>query len=401
MACAEQAFSGRWSSTGGQRDRRSTSRGSARRTWRGASYCRSRWSGTSGCVPYGRALFIRGSSGGRALFSLPSCIPTSAASPRGRSSTRRAGAPRCAPTSTGAPPSTTPSPTGPTGPSPTGSSSRSCAGRSCPASARVKGCASSMPAAAPGAGRSASSASCRGATALLADVSSGMLEVARRKAARSGARDRLSLLELDLNTPLPRRLGLFDVVLCFHNVAGLVADPAALDPAPRPRHGARRPRRPRPPEPLAGGGQEPARRASRRARPPRDAKRRPLRRRRPGGPRLHAVRRTPVSGEGRLRGRRRPRLSRLRPPRRARTRSSPRISTTRGSSGGSYRWRRSSACPRRPRREGTASWRSGDGRGNSKTGLPERARTADPRLRRPMLYPAELRAGARADGEGL
>ncbi len=67
-----------------------------------------------------------------------------------------------------------------------------------------------------------------GATALLADVSPGMLEAARRKASRSGARDRLSLLELDLNAPLPRRLGLFDVVLCFHNVAGLVADPAAL-----------------------------------------------------------------------------------------------------------------------------------------------------------------------------
>ena len=67
-----------------------------------------------------------------------------------------------------------------------------------------------------------------GATALLADVSPGMLEVARRKAARPGARDRLSLLELDLNAPLPRRLGRFDVVLCFHNVAGLVADPAGL-----------------------------------------------------------------------------------------------------------------------------------------------------------------------------
>ncbi len=66
------------------------------------------------------------------------------------------------------------------------------------------------------------------ATALLADVSPGMLEVARRKAARSGARDRLSLLELDLNAPLPRGLGRFDVVLCFHNVAGLVADPATL-----------------------------------------------------------------------------------------------------------------------------------------------------------------------------
>jgi ubiquinone/menaquinone biosynthesis C-methylase UbiE len=66
------------------------------------------------------------------------------------------------------------------------------------------------------------------ATALLADVSPGMLGVARRKAARSGARDRLALLELDLNVPLPGSLGLFDVVLCFHNVAGLVADPAAL-----------------------------------------------------------------------------------------------------------------------------------------------------------------------------
>jgi SAM-dependent methyltransferase len=66
------------------------------------------------------------------------------------------------------------------------------------------------------------------ATAVLADLSPEMLEVARRKASRSGARDRLSLLELDLNAPLPRRLGLFDVVLCFNNVAGLVADPAAL-----------------------------------------------------------------------------------------------------------------------------------------------------------------------------
>jgi SAM-dependent methyltransferase len=66
------------------------------------------------------------------------------------------------------------------------------------------------------------------ATALLADVSPGMLEVARRKAERSGARGRLELLAHDLHAPLPRRVGLFDVVLCFHNVAGLVADPAAL-----------------------------------------------------------------------------------------------------------------------------------------------------------------------------
>ena len=66
------------------------------------------------------------------------------------------------------------------------------------------------------------------ATALLADVSPGMLEVARRKAARSGAGSRLSFLELDLNLSIPRHLGRFDVVLCLHNVAGLVADPAAL-----------------------------------------------------------------------------------------------------------------------------------------------------------------------------
>jgi SAM-dependent methyltransferase len=66
------------------------------------------------------------------------------------------------------------------------------------------------------------------ATALLADVSPAMLEVARRKAARSTAGRRLSILEHDLHEPLPRRLGSFDVVLCFHNVAGLVADPAAL-----------------------------------------------------------------------------------------------------------------------------------------------------------------------------
>lgn len=66
------------------------------------------------------------------------------------------------------------------------------------------------------------------ATALVTDISPGMLEVAGRKAARSGARGRLELLEHDLHAPLPRRLGRFDVVLCFHNVASLVADPAAL-----------------------------------------------------------------------------------------------------------------------------------------------------------------------------
>ena len=66
------------------------------------------------------------------------------------------------------------------------------------------------------------------ATAVLADVSSGMLAAARRKAVRAGLSDRLELLAHDLHEPLPRRLGRFDLVLCFHNVASLVADPAAL-----------------------------------------------------------------------------------------------------------------------------------------------------------------------------
>ncbi|HQN09125.1 MAG TPA: class I SAM-dependent methyltransferase [Thermoanaerobaculia bacterium] len=66
------------------------------------------------------------------------------------------------------------------------------------------------------------------ATAVLADVSSGMRSAARRKAVRAGLADRLELLAHDLHEPLPRRLGRFDLVLCFHNVASLVADPAAL-----------------------------------------------------------------------------------------------------------------------------------------------------------------------------
>ena len=65
-------------------------------------------------------------------------------------------------------------------------------------------------------------------SALLADVSPGMLDVARRNAARSGFGARLEILEHDLHAPLPRRFSRFDLVLCFHNVAGLVADPAAL-----------------------------------------------------------------------------------------------------------------------------------------------------------------------------
>lgn len=66
------------------------------------------------------------------------------------------------------------------------------------------------------------------ATAVLADVSPGMLAGARRKAVRAGLADRLAFVAHDLHDPLPRRLGRFDLVLCFHNVAGLVADPAAL-----------------------------------------------------------------------------------------------------------------------------------------------------------------------------
>lgn len=66
------------------------------------------------------------------------------------------------------------------------------------------------------------------ATAVLADVSPGMLSAARRKAVRAGLSGRLELLAYDLHEPLPRALGRFDLVLCFHNVAGLVADPAAL-----------------------------------------------------------------------------------------------------------------------------------------------------------------------------
>ena len=66
------------------------------------------------------------------------------------------------------------------------------------------------------------------ATALLADVSPGMLAVARRKALRAGLGARLEVRDVDLNAPLPRGLGSFGLVLCFHNVAGLVADPAAV-----------------------------------------------------------------------------------------------------------------------------------------------------------------------------
>ncbi len=66
------------------------------------------------------------------------------------------------------------------------------------------------------------------AAGVLLDVSPGMLDVAARKAARARCSGRLALLPRDLHEPVSRTLGRFDLVLCFHNVAGLVADPAAL-----------------------------------------------------------------------------------------------------------------------------------------------------------------------------
>ena len=66
------------------------------------------------------------------------------------------------------------------------------------------------------------------ASGVLVDVSPGMLQVARRKAAGLALTSRLSILEHDLHRPIPESLGRFDLALAFHNVAGLVADPAAL-----------------------------------------------------------------------------------------------------------------------------------------------------------------------------
>lgn len=69
-----------------------------------------------------------------------------------------------------------------------------------------------------------------GATGVLLDVAPAMLEEARRKALRRKVADRLDLVRHDLHDPFPFPRGSepFDVVLCLHNVAGLVADPARL-----------------------------------------------------------------------------------------------------------------------------------------------------------------------------
>ncbi len=69
-----------------------------------------------------------------------------------------------------------------------------------------------------------------GSTGVLLDVSPAMLGEARRKAKRKGVAGRLEFVRHDLHDPLPfpRAGAPFDVVLCLHNVAGLVADPWRL-----------------------------------------------------------------------------------------------------------------------------------------------------------------------------
>jgi SAM-dependent methyltransferase len=69
-----------------------------------------------------------------------------------------------------------------------------------------------------------------GSTGVLLDVSPAMLGETRRKAERRGVADRLALVRHDLHDPFPFPRGSepFDVVLCLHNVAGLVADPGLL-----------------------------------------------------------------------------------------------------------------------------------------------------------------------------
>lgn len=66
------------------------------------------------------------------------------------------------------------------------------------------------------------------AEAVLLDLSSSMLDKAVRKARRAGLAGRLSVGRADLHQPISPDLGSFDVVLCFHNVASLVADPNEL-----------------------------------------------------------------------------------------------------------------------------------------------------------------------------
>jgi SAM-dependent methyltransferase len=66
------------------------------------------------------------------------------------------------------------------------------------------------------------------ASVVLVDFSDAMLEKARSKARRAGVASRLSIHRADLQDPIGNELGLFDLVICFYNVASLVADPAAL-----------------------------------------------------------------------------------------------------------------------------------------------------------------------------
>ena len=196
------------------------------------------------------------------------------------------------------------------------------------------------------------------ATALLADVSPGMLEVARRKAARSGARDRLSLLELDLNvsaSPPPRPLRRRPLLSqrggprrrpggARDGGSSASPRPEAASPSSSRTSGRRRPR-------ACATGAPASCAASRRAPPSATATAFP--KSSSSRPPSHAAawRRPAVSTSPSAAF---PSPSTPRGP----ARISPRSSTTPGSSGASYRWRRSSACPGRPRHAGTACWRS-------------------------------------------
>jgi SAM-dependent methyltransferase len=64
------------------------------------------------------------------------------------------------------------------------------------------------------------------ARALYVDISAAMLAVARAKARRHGYLDRVAVEVADLDSWAvpPARAGAFDLVLCLHNVAALVAD---------------------------------------------------------------------------------------------------------------------------------------------------------------------------------
>lgn len=66
------------------------------------------------------------------------------------------------------------------------------------------------------------------AESVLLDFSEAMLAAAVTRARRAGVVRRFSIREGNLHDPIDRTLGLFDLVVCFHNVASLVADPAAL-----------------------------------------------------------------------------------------------------------------------------------------------------------------------------